>query len=126
MFNKTLVFHQTQREYVPYEKTVAEIKAPTDESIKLYDEIKEKAYKSILDTISINNNSVNIKGIIYKDICAFGVVCAYSITINGKEITGKIKRNDYGLDDKHSIVIDIYKKLSEHIAEQLIKSVGPW
>jgi len=34
---------------VPYEKTVIEKRAPTDDSIRLYEEIKTKAYKSIID-----------------------------------------------------------------------------
>lgn len=40
---------------VPYEKTVHEYRAPTDESIKLYKEMEEKIYSSIIEKTYIDN-----------------------------------------------------------------------
>ncbi len=59
MFDYKILINRT--EFIPYEKTIIEKRAPTDESIRLWNEIKEKAYATIRDTIrlkTLNPNSM--------------------------------------------------------------------
>lgn len=102
-------------EYVPYEKTVKEIRAPTDDSIRIYEETKEKAYKSILDSLSVNDNKVNYKYQIYKDIYSYKTLLHFSIKLNGTEFVDKVEL-DLDISNKHKTAEVIYKKLSEKIA----------
>jgi len=77
------------REYVPYDKTVTVNRAPTDESIKLWEEMKEKAYKSIIHKIQISDNVVNGKAIVYNDIPSMDEACMYEVVVNGRKFEGK-------------------------------------
>lgn len=110
------------KEYVPYEKNivVTEKKAPTDESIRLYEEIKEKAYKSILDSFTINENNISFSVIAYRDKLCMEDVIQYKFILNGKEFVGKDKVGVYGLLSKEDVFRNIYASISQEIAEMLM------
>lgn len=124
MFDK-IILRPTQTEYVPYEKTVIEKRAPTDDSIRIYEEIKEKAYNSILDSIKINTNEFNLKAIVYEDLLSYQTVCKYEFSINGRIITDKIILEKYNSKDESQLLKIISnecsKKLSEVLCEVVIK-----
>jgi len=46
--------------------TVHEYKAPTDESIKLYKELREKAVKDVIATVHLENTVLNGVGVYYQ------------------------------------------------------------
>lgn len=124
MFDRTVVLAgRTVTERVPYEKTVVEKRAPTDDSIRLYDEIKEKAYNSILGTIEIRDNSLNVVAILYEDFLAYHKVCKYRLKLNGKEITGEIRSSEVDLQDRQALLQEIVDKASRHIAVEILKTV---
>lgn len=124
MFDRTII-QQGRTEHVPYEKTVIEKRAPTDDSIRIYEEVKEKAFKSIIDTIEINDNSFNVKGIVYDDDHSMARICKFVFTINGHEISGEVKENmrlDYNKDAFVRKVIDeSSRQLSIKLVEQIIR-----
>ena len=121
MFNKTLLV-QTKTEHVPYVKTVIEKRAPTDDSIRIYEEVKEKAYASIVDTIEIRDNAVNIKAILYRDLFTFAHICKYVVRINGHKLKGEIDISEFDFKDKFEFVNLIFKRVSEHLAGEMIKT----
>ena len=112
---------QDKPEHIPYEKTVIEKRAVTDDSIRLYEEIKEKAYKSILNTIELKDNSFNFTAMFYEE--HFDKVCKYRFTLNGKEIAGEVKSSELDFAHKRNIVEHILKKLSDHIATNVLVSL---
>lgn len=122
MFDK-IAIHSTQREYTPYEKTVIEKRAPTDDSIRIYAEIKEKAYKSILDTIKINDNTFNMSAILCESFDSPGMVCKYHFTLNGKEIVGEIQVKDMDFRFKGDLQKKVFEDASKHIAIELLKII---
>ena len=110
--------------HIPYGKTIIEKKAPTDESIKLYEKIKEKAYNSILDTIIVNDNSLNLKAILYKDPFSWKQVCKYKVLLNGSEISGSISIKNIDLTSpstKDDLLRKIVAKVAEKLAVDLVK-----
>jgi len=109
------------KEYIPYAKTIIEKKAPTDDSIKLYDEIKEKAYNSILYAIPLEDNVFKGNLIIYQDICQFNKVCKYLFFLNGIKYEGSFDVDDNLLLRKDELIFRIYKRLSDEISKQLFK-----
>lgn len=104
----------------PYEKTIIECKAPTDASIKLYEEIKEKAYKSIIDTIEIKNNILNVSAIIYKELLSYNIICKYTLKLNDANINGKIEVKEYDKDDLYKKIVEAASKF---IAIELINKI---
>jgi hypothetical protein len=118
MLNKITV--APSREYFPYTKTVIEKRAPTDDSIRLYDEIKEKAYKSILKTIELNDNTFNLNAILYNEWSSNHNVCQYRFTLNGKEFTGEIKSSNFNLGDKSVIYRKIFEGVAQTITTQIM------
>lgn len=105
-------------QYVPYEKTVTTNNAPTDASIALYEEIKEKAYKSILHSIIIENNVFSVSTIVYEDYLSFSVKAQYKFILNGKEYSNEFELEDYKIKAQGMdyVVDEIYKKVTHHIA----------
>jgi len=105
-------------EYV--EKTVNIKRAPTDESIRLYEEIKDKAYKSILNTIGGDIvNIVNFKAFeINQNWNSFEKVAYYRFIMNDQIIEGNFEINRFSRED---IVMQIYRNLAESIAKEFLR-----
>lgn len=97
-----------------------EKRAPTDDSIRLYDEIKEKAYNSLLMTISPGDNDLKAVGRYYRDYYNFDHNFRFYIKLNGKEVKGNVKVNEFDITDKSDLVITIYEQLGKEIAKQLL------
>ena len=110
-------------EHTTVEKTIKEVKAPTDESIKLYSEMKEKAYDSILMTLDASDNTLGIKAIVYRDHIEFCTWCKYILLLNGREIKGEIQIHEFEIadGDKLAVMKRIYKDASDYIANELIE-----
>jgi hypothetical protein len=124
MSNKYFVLEGRERtHYVPYEKTVHEHRAPTDESIRLYKEMKEKAEQSVLDSFELENNLVNARVVVCKSAEYFNqkLQVHYKTMINGHEFTGVVKVEDTLSRD--AMVEKIVSELSKHIAIEILTNM---
>lgn len=110
-------------EYVPYTKTVIEKRAPTDDSIRLYEEIKEKAYNSILDSCTIETNTLHSKCLVYRDVYSFSTKLKYSFNLNGKEYANTISIKEDLVGDRREYLNIIYKELTKLIALDLTREL---
>lgn len=118
MFDKTINIQRGEK-LVPYEKTVIEKKAPTDESIKLYGEMRDKAYQSVIDEIVVNDNSLNIKAVVFRNDFERSIVCRYMFTLNSKGITGEVKESGAMEYDKVKLMQSVLQDASKRIADFL-------
>ena len=119
MFDKIIVNRQSDR-LVPYEKTVHEHRAPTDDSIKLYGEMLEKAYESILESFSIEANELNgVEAIITHD-CQFGKCCMIHFKLNGKSFTKRLEIASYE-DDYNKVLNKMVEDLATYISVEIIR-----
>lgn len=125
MFNTT---HNHRTNYVPYEKSVnvKEYKAPTDEALKMLQDMQEKAEGSIINKIDVIDNVINFVAIFFaKDIIYDSVTLHLKFTINSKEFIFKenIARRDYIkiYSDYHHSRRDLTEKVCRLIAEDLTK-----
>lgn len=119
MFDKYCV---GKTEIVPYEKTVTiiEKKAPTDEGIKLYEEIKDKAYKSITRSLGIKENIINFNAIeIEQPWNSFERLIYYNFLLNGKTFEGKIELED--ILNEEEMILKFFEELGRQITDELIK-----
>jgi len=127
--------HIHKGETVAYEKsvTVHEHKAPTDESVKLLNEMQEKAQRNILKTIKIEENYLKAVVVIFKnnfieDRIDYGA----KFILNGEEhiVEGYIDKFEWmDVIDKNrdgfgnTVIMNvIHKKYSELIAKQIMLS----
>lgn len=122
MFDR-IVMGQNTTEYVPYEKTVTVNRAPTDESIKLYEEMKAKAYGSLLQTISINDNELSCAAQIWRDMHSDKIIMAWRFLLNGKEYKGETDVEVWPLKDRHAVLDKIYESVAGKIALNLISGI---
>jgi hypothetical protein len=118
MFNKTVIHQQNDR-LVPYEKTVTEHKAPTDDSIRLLNEFQEEARKNLIRQIPLKNNI--IKGDISVFDCKIDNVKLISIrfAVNGEEIIIEDKITDDINMNPDAAAEKIINMISKTIAQKL-------
>lgn len=108
--------------HFPYEKSVTIKAAPTDESIRLYEEIKQKAYDSIISTIDCKDNALKITAIYWKDYLSDAHKCGYIFNLNGKEIRDVISL-DWCPQTDHDVKVEIYKRIGFIIANEFMKEL---
>jgi len=106
-----------RREYVPYEKTVVEQRAPTDDSIKLLNEMQEKVMTNIMDRHLTTNNVLNVNWFSNPITPWGGLQFSCRFTINGRKF-------DFTVDvDRHEILgskpADIVKRMHDKVIEKL-------
>lgn len=73
----------------PSKIDVTEHKAPTDESIRLFGEFKEKARSQIIEEIEVANNLVSGSVTLFYEAEYMRKLAYYKFSINGVEYTGK-------------------------------------
>lgn len=94
-------------------------RAPTDESIRLYDEMKQKAYDSILDSFKIESNTINGNVIYYKDIFSYAYIIKYKYKLNGKTHEGKLQFNEFM--SKEKVLEETFKGISNQVALNILQ-----
>lgn len=143
LFSSVYHTHSTKEVAVPYEKTVIEKRAPTDDSIRLAGEYTEKTQKQFMSAFKLEPNELG-EGI-NANVFAFcdervGYATAHpSIKYFTKfKLNGKTFEFDFEMDpfevmelrridsieaDK-KIFQKVYKTISDTIALELIRSTG--
>jgi hypothetical protein len=126
MFDRVTI-QEVGKQPVPYAKTVTvhEHKAPTDESIRLYQELEQKAYDTILHRIQVNDNALNFGAIVRMPRMTTDEKIAYIFTLNGKEITGEItvKHHEAITMDQEATARKIVEDASRHIAVEILRNM---
>jgi len=100
MFNTTNV-NSPSKEFIPYDKKVSitEHRAPTDESLRILNEMREKVKGDIVARVILNDNLFNVTAFIFRnDVLHDQYEWLARYTINGKEFTpsGKFEIRDVG------------------------------
>ncbi len=124
--------HTHSESLVPYEKTVHEHRAPTDESVKLLNEFQDKAIDNILKQFRINDNIIEAEGFFIGYSVIHKIILHCRFKVNGKEFHLKEEidcwefRNDLSKyfndesDYQNKVLLLIYKHLSELIAKEIM------
>lgn len=115
--------YYTQRttEYVTKEVNVKEYKAPTDESVKLLNEMTEKSLANIVKQFSVQNNEFSFGVMSYKNPLRYTTECIVKFKLNGKDHIISFDVDEFkSLDGQMQ---DIYKAVCGKLAEILITPV---
>lgn len=114
--------HSETTRLVPYEKTVHEHKAPTDDSIKLLREMEEKSRKQIACALVAEENVVNGAVVQFHDAHdRFEKVCYVSFKLNGQQMEFKVPLDARVMMAKVDAIDILYKALSHSITADLLK-----
>ncbi len=121
----------SSKEYVPYTKTVHEHRAPTDESIKIFDEMRRKAEEHIVAKVIIKDNTVNGMLLAFDEGGMMDNIRYYGrFTLNGKEINfnGTLDRDEFQklgvtIDGNELLIPILHKQFEKAMADVLMTQV---
>tara|TARA_R110000803_G_scaffold78075_3_gene143110 strand:- start:961 stop:1434 length:474 start_codon:yes stop_codon:yes gene_type:complete len=142
LFSTTYHKHTHTSTSVPYEKTVIEKRAPTDDSIKLWDEYLEKAKNRILSVFKLEDNTigqgVNAIVVAFVDESFTTALAAPALKyfvrflLNGEKFEFKfdldpfevqeLRKDPYSADQK--ILAKVVEKMSQIISIKILEAVG--
>ena len=123
---------KSHTEYVPYDKTITEKRAPTDDSIRLANEYKDKILNDLMGSAVLNNNEFNCAISVYQNPAMFNALgICIDCWINNKKIQFRKEyepANSFRHPDKdtaiRSKVAEIVKDFADVIAREILSSVS--
>lgn len=125
MFNRTYVMGGGRTEYVTKEINVTEKRAPTDESVALLSEMEEAARSKLFDAFVIEDNTVNMSAVVFRDMEFNGLIVRYKLKINGKTMDGKCSFKDSSSYDRMVVFRSALRDLVEAAIDQVASDMAP-
>ena len=122
----TIHIHKT--EHVPYEKTIIEQRAPTDESIKIFDDLQQRAVNRVVKSFDVKDNILN--AVVVYFVHSFHVdklefICKFSF--NGVEHQFKGEINTYELINSkygsNAVAVELGKRACFMFADNVMKEI---
>lgn len=119
MFDTHIYENKTQ--YVDRNVTVKEYRAPTDESVKLLNEMTDKALNNIVQSFSTTNNCLQMTGAVYVDEFRQQKSFLLKFTLNGKDHKFHVDVDSWGWTSPQEMVNNVYTKVCEKLTGELMK-----
>ena len=107
-------YAQTRTEYINKDVNVKEYKAPTDESVKLLNEMQEKTLANIIKQFSVQDNDFNFGVMSYKNPIRYTTEVLVKFTLNRKQYEVKTDVDEF--KDRDGQIKDIYKAVCDKLA----------
>jgi len=125
MFNTTII-RSAGTQLVPYEKTVIEKRAPTDQGVAILYEMQEKCQKAILDSVEIKDNGLEGVAVIRKNPLKLKFEIAYRFTLNGIGYAGNVETNCTSfLQNDNEALRSLFKAMAVDISEKIVITLMP-
>lgn len=119
MFDTYVNRHTT--EYVDRNITVKEYRAPTDESVKILNELTDKAIKNIINTFSTSNNTLQATAAVYEDYRNEQREFLCKFVLNGKTHIIRVALPSYEFETPNDMIEELYKKICEKLAVEIMQ-----
>jgi hypothetical protein len=103
-------------------KTVTEIRAPTDDSIRILNEMREKTLQDIISRLRIDDNIFKCHAVMVSDHQEWQNRIVVKYSYNGHERVVRFSF-DQGERDLQKITGDLRKKVAEDFTEVIMTSV---
>jgi hypothetical protein len=112
-----------RREYVPYEKSivVTENRAPSDDSVRLLNEMQEKAEANIIGRMQLTNNGIEAEVTVHRDSERMDSVLRVVAKVNGALVKADVRIS--GTNVSAGISDDAATKLRDAFAKELAATV---
>ena len=114
--------YYTQRttEYVTKEVNVKEYRAPTDDSVKLLNEMTEKAKENLIKSFSTTNNTLQMSCTVYDDPRSFNREFLCKFTLNGKDHVIEVPIPLWEFDTMDKAVMGLYNKVCSKLTDEIM------
>jgi hypothetical protein len=113
---------------IPYEKsvTVTEKKAPTDESIKLYKEVLEKAKGEIIETMKINSCGIELSGVAFQENQILGeITWLFAFELNNQRHKIELPFDRYESSKMRNMNNEVYaREITDKLIQRLSDKVA--
>lgn len=119
MFDTYVNRHTT--EYVDRNITVKEYRALTDESIKLLNEMTDKALKNIVNTFSTTNNTLQLTAAVYEDFRHEKREFLCKFVLNGKSHTLQVGILTWEFNTPEAMIEELYKRICNELAMEMMQ-----
>ena len=104
--------------------TITEVRAPTDDSIRLAKEYEEKVKKEIVASYVFDNpNEVSGNAVVFDNPLQCGKDVWFRFVLNGEEFEFKKFISDHTLFDKRVASEMLFKAFSEQLYQELISKL---
>lgn len=113
--------HRHTTEYVDRNITVNEQRAPTDASVKLLNEMTEKALKNIVSNFSTTNNTLQTTVAVYEDYRNSDRQFLCKFVLNGKQNILQIDIPIYEYDTPEKMVQELYQQVYNKLAAEIMQ-----
>lgn len=97
--------------------------APTDDSIRLYDELVEKAKLSLLESNTIECNGITAVYMLQEKFATHTIECYIKIKLNSETITRLFEMDKFDYDDKEKFAIKMRENIIECIGSYILKNI---
>lgn len=114
-------YTQRDTQYVTKEVNVKEYKAPTDESVKLLNEMTEKALSNLIKTFSTTNNTLQMTCAVYDDNLVYDRRFLCKFTLNGKDHTLDIPIPLHAFTNMDSAILELYTAVCNKLAYEIMQ-----
>lgn len=105
---------------------VNENKAPTDDSIRILNEMQEKTFKNIMGKIEVPGNELSFKGAVHRDSMFANIIIEVIYNINQYERHVKITLSEREWKNYELSLEDISKRMSDEIVKDLAEFMGQY
>jgi len=122
MFNN-YTFETRGTQFTRVKSTTTEHRAPTDDSVRLLNEMQEKARDNIIKTITVSDNAVNGIIIVFKNLMENSYEVIADFTINGKEYMVKKQTTRAQVELNEEILRYMVEEVGHTIAMELAKDI---
>lgn len=125
MFDTYITKRVTEDHY--HRHDIHEHRAPTDESVKLLNEMMEKAKSNLISTFSTSNNTLQATWAVYEDMTTNSVHYLLKCVINGKEHLVNIDVKEFEIFPSkktlHTSIQTVYEKLCKIVTAELMQNL---
>lgn len=119
MFNSYKFEEHTHNSYSPSKIDVTEKRAPTDESVRLLNEMQQKAMDNLVSCVQLGNNELrDITWWLYPDHTSFEECARVRFMLNGKCMD-----KTFTMPSRYCDKDTILKTIVDHVVEVIAKEV---
>jgi hypothetical protein len=110
-----------ETQYITKEVNITEKRAPTDESVKLLNEMSDKAIKNIIQQVSTSNNTLQMFSMSYRDWRTGELVISCKMTLNHKDYIFDVKVLDFEFKSEYDFIDSIYNSVCKELTNIIIQ-----
>lgn len=121
MFDDIRIYTPSQPTYVSKQIAVTEHRAPTDESVKLLNEMTQKALENITRRLITADNHLHISAFLYDDFRMQERHWCVKLTLNGKDHVIEVALPYYQYHTPETMIKALYNKVVQTLAHEIMQ-----